>query len=389
MEKPQTKPRNPCFSSGPCAKRPGWSLNNLEQALLGRSHRSGQGQKKLKAVIDQHRELLGIPADYAIAVVPASDTGAMEMAMWSLLGARGVDVLAWENFGQEWVKDITAQLKLENVNKHIAGYGEIPDLAAVDFNNDVVFVWNGTTSGVRVPHGAWIPTDRAGLTICDATSAVFAYDLPWDRLDVVTWSWQKILGGEAAHGMLVLSPRAIKRLESYTPPWPLPKIFRITKNGKLFDEVFEGLTINTPSMLAVEDCLDALAWVKSLGGVSATIARSVANYNALQNWVMDSSWIEFLAADPNIRSMTSMTLKIVDPWFTSLPEEEQIAFINAFCKLLDQEDVAKDIKYYRSAPPGLRIWGGATVEAADIDALTAWLDWAFEQTKTAQQKKAA
>lgn len=390
MSKPQTKPRNPCFSSGPCAKRPGWSLDGLKNALLGRSHRSGPGKKRLKEVIERQRELLGIPADYHIGIVPASDTGAVEMALWNLLGARGVDVLAWESFGTDWLKDITQHLKLDNVTTHKAGYGELPDLSAVNFDNDVVFTWNGTTSGVRVPDGDWIATGRKGLTICDATSAVFAYDMPWDKLDVVTWSWQKVLGGEAAHGILVLSPRAVERLESYTPSWPLPKIFRIKKGDKLNEGIFEGLTINTPSMLAVEDCLDALYWVEKIGGVSATIKRSQENYNTIRDWVDNTPWIDFLADDPSIRSTTSITLKITDEWFAALSgEDEKMEVIGALCKTLEAEQVAYDIKNYRDAPAGLRIWGGATVENADMQVILPWIEWAYEAAREGHRKEKA
>lgn len=389
MNKPATKPTNPSFSSGPCAKRPGWSLDALSGAFLGRSHRSGPGKVKLKEVIETHRELLGVPADYKIAVVPASDTGAVEMAMWSMLGARGTDVLVWENFGKMWAIDAEKQLKLDDLRVMSAEYGEMIDLDAVDTDRDVIFTWNGTTSGVRVPHADWIKDNREGLTICDATSAVFAYDLPWEKLDVTTWSWQKVLGGEAAHGMLVLSPRAVERLETYKPPRGLPKIFRMVKDGALMDEVFEGLTINTPSMLAVEDCLDTLAWVKSLGGLSATIKRCQSNCAALAEWVAQTDWIDFLAADKDIRSTTSVCLKIVDPWFATLSDDEQTACINQMAKMLEAENAAFDIKAYRSAPSGLRIWCGATVETADIKALTPWLDWAFAEIKIEKGAQAA
>ena len=388
MDKPLQKPQNPNFSSGPCAKRPGWTTDCLKTALSGRSHRSGPGKERLKKVIDLQRELLGIPDDYRIGIVPASDTGAIEMALWSMLGARGVDVLVWESFSSDWQKDVTDHLKLD-ATVHKVGYGELPDLGKVNFDNDVVFVWNGTTSGVRAPDGEWIAPDRKGLTFCDATSAVFAYDLPWDRLDVVTWSWQKVLGGEAGHGMLVLSPRAVERLESYVPDRPLPKIFRMTQKGKINEGIFEGLTINTPSMLAVEDCLDALNWAKSVGGLKATIKRSQDNLAALERWAARTPWIDFLAADPAARSTTSICLKITDPWFESLSDDGRASFIGALCKLLDKEDVAKDIKGYKNAPPGLRIWGGATVETADIEALTPWLEWAFEMAREEEQKKAA
>lgn len=393
MKKPIEKPQNPNFSSGPCSKRPGWTLDNLKNALTGRSHRSGLGKKRLKAVIDQHRALLSIPDDYYIGIVPGSDTGAIEMAMWSMLGQRPVDVLAWESFSGDWQKDIVNHLKLE-ANIHKADYGDLPDLAQVNFDNDVVFVWNGTTSGVRVPHGKWIYSDRKGLTFCDATSAVFAYDMPWDKLDVTTWSWQKVLGGEAGQGMLVLSPRAVARLESYVPEnRPLPKIFRLTKNGKNGAElnavIFKGLTINTPSMLAVEDCLDALGWIETLGGVSSTIKRSQDNFTAVEKWVNQTDWVEFLGSDPEARSTTAICLKITDPWFAELSLDDQTDFVAGLCKTLDEEEAAFDIKHYRDAPPGLRIWGGATIETSDIEALLPWLEWVFQSSKAENQKKAA
>ncbi len=377
IQQPQTRPANPCFSSGPCAKRPGWSPDTLKHAVLGRSHRSKPGKARLAAVIDQTRAILGIPDDYHIGIVPASDTGAVEMAMWSMLGARGVDLLAWESFGKDWVTDVVKQLKLEDARAIEADYGALPDLGSVDFSRDVVFTWNGTTSGVRVPDGDWIAADREGVVICDATSAVFAMPLPWDKLDAVTWSWQKVLGGEAQHGMLVLSPRAVERLESYTPPWPLPKLFRMTKGGTLNEGIFQGATINTPSMLAVEDCLDALGWAREIGGLPAMIARSEANLEIVANWVEQTDWVDFLAETPQTRSSTSICLKIIDPAVTALDAEGQAAFAKAMTKLLDAEGVAYDIDAYRAAPPGLRIWGGATVEPTDMEALLPWLDWAF------------
>jgi phosphoserine aminotransferase len=389
MNKPEKRPVNPCFSSGPCAKRPGWSLDNLSDAFLGRSHRAAPGKEKLKSVIEKHRALLGIPADYKIAIVPASDTGAIEMAMWSMLGERGVDVMGWEVFGNEWLKDITTQLKLADVRTFKAGFGELPDLSQIDTDRDVVFTWNGTTSGVCVPHANWIKSDRQGLTFCDATSAVFAYDMPWDLLDVTTWSWQKVLGGEAAHGMIVLSPRAVARLESFKADRPLPKIFRMTSGGKLIKGLFEGETINTPSMLAVEDCLDALNWVEQLGGYKATIARSQANFKTLKDWVQKTPWIEFLPADEAICSTTSPCLKITDSYVQSLDDESRVAFVKAMTKLLEKDGIAYDTAGHRDAPAGLRIWTGATVEASDIAALTPWLDWAFETAKSEAQKKAA
>lgn len=389
MQRPSIKPKNPCFSSGPCAKRPGWSLESLSGALLGRSHRAGPLKSQLKDSIDQQKEILGIPDDYYVGILPGSDTGAFECAMWSMLGARDVDVLAWESFSEGWLKDITNELKLENVNSYKAEYGEIPDLSKVNKANDIVFVWNGTTSGVRVPNGDWIPADREGLTFCDATSAVFAYDLPWDKLDVTTWSWQKVLGGEAAHGMIVLSPRAVERLESYTPDRPMPKIFRLTKKGKLNEGIFKGETINTPSMIAIADVLDSLGWVKNIGGLRTTIARSEENCKALANWVARTSWVDFLATSEDIRSTTSVCLKIVDDWFTSLPEEEKTPFIKSMCKILDEEKVAYDIAGYRDAPAGLRIWCGATVQGGDIEALCPWLDWAYEMAKGQELRKTA
>lgn len=389
MNKPSVKPKNPCFSSGPCAKRPGWSLDALSNAMLGRSHRAGPLKAQLKDCIDKQKELLGIPDDYLVGIVPGSDTGAFEMAMWTMLGARGVDVFAWESFSSGWLSDITKQLKLENVNTYEAGYGEIADLSKANPANDIVFAWNGTTSGVRVPNGDWISSSREGLTFCDATSAVFAYDLPWDKLDVTTWSWQKVLGGEAAHGMLVLSPRAVERLESYTPSIPMPKIFRLTKKGELIKGIFSGETINTPSMLAVADCLDALNWVKNIGGLRTTIARSEENYKAIANWVAKSDWAAFLAEDPAIRSTTSVCLKVVDPWFEALADDAKMPFIKAMTKILDTEGAAYDIAGYRDAPAGLRIWCGATVSGDDIEALMPWLDWAFEVAKSQAASKAA
>ncbi len=387
--KPTNKPSSPYFSSGPCAKRPGWSFEALKGALLGRSHRAGPLKKRLQAVIEGHRKLLAIPADYKIAIVPASDTGAVEMAMWSMLGARGVDLLAWESFGTEWLKDVTKELKLKDVREFTADYGQIPDLSKVDTDRDVVFAWNGTTSGVRVPHADWIKDDRQGLVICDATSAVCAYDLPWAKLDVITWSWQKVLGGEAAHGMLVLSPRAVARLESYKPAWPLPKIFRMTKGGKLTEDLFEGATINTPSMLCVEDCLDALKWADGIGGLPALIKRCDDNFKVMDAWVAQSDWIAFLADVPAVRSTTSVCFKVKDPWFLAQSKEAQEALLKALAKMLDDENVAKDIGSYRDAPAGLRIWGGATVERADIAALLPWIDFAYTLLKEQNQKVAA
>lgn len=380
--KPGIKPANPKFSSGPTTKRPDWSLSNLDTESLGRSHRAKQPKALLKKVIDDSKDLLGIPEDYLVAIVPASDTGAFEMAMWTMLGARGVDVLSWESFGAGWASDISSQLKLDDVRLMDAPYGELPNLSEVDAaNRDVIFTWNGTTSGVRVPDADWIPDDRQGLTFCDGTSAVFAMDLPWNKLDVVTWSWQKVLGGEAAHGMLALSPRAVERLESYTPPWPLPKIFRLVKKGKVGLDLFEGATINTPSMLAVVDQLDALTWAESIGGLKGLIARSENNLKTISDWVANTDWVDFLARDSKTISSTSICLSIVDTWFSEKSEDDQRALIKSMVALLDSEGVALDIGGYRDAPPGLRIWGGGTVESTDIEALLPWLDWAFNSLK--------
>ncbi len=375
--RPSLLPARPYFSSGPCAKRPSWTHEVLHDAVLGRSHRSEVGHDRLRALLTLSRDLLGLPEDYRIAVVPGSDTGAVEMALWSLLGARGVDCLAWESFGLGWVEDIRSALKIEDLRVFKADYGELPDLAQVDWRRDVVFTWNGTTSGVCVPDGAWITDDREGLAICDATSAVFAMDLPWPKLDVATYSWQKVLGGEAAHGMLILSPRAVARLESHTPPWPIPKVFRLTKKGRLTEDLFTGATINTPSLLCVEDHLDALRWARSLGGLQALIARSSANLAVIGQWVQRTPWVDFLAADPRTRSSTSVCLKIVDPWFTAQSLEERWAIVRALCARLEEEQAAYDIAAYRDAPPGLRIWCGATVEREDVERLLPWLDWAY------------
>jgi phosphoserine aminotransferase len=378
---PAVRPARPFFSSGPCAKRPGWTSEVLDTALLGRSHRSAPGKAKLKDAIDRTKALLGVPAEYRCAIVPASDTGAMEIALWSLLGQRPVDCFAWESFGEEWVTDTVKQLKLKDARVFKAPYGEIADLSQADPKHDVVFTWNGTTSGVRVPNADWIASGREGLTVCDATSAAFAMELAWDKLDVTTFSWQKVLGGEAAHGMMVLSPRAVARLENYTPPWPLPKLFRLTKSGKLNEAVFAGETINTPSMLVVEDYLDTLGWAEGLGGRAALQARVAANAAALSRWVAESDWIDHLAADPAIRSTTSPCLKIVDPAFTRLSEDARYAAIQKLADLLEAEAVAFDVAGHRNAPPGLRVWCGATVETKDIEALGPWLDWAWQQVK--------
>lgn len=388
ISKPDMRPANPRFSSGPCAKRPGWSLEALNDAALGRSHRAKVGKTKLQQAIDDTRDILGVPADYRIGIVPASDTGAVEMAMWSLLGARGTDVLAWESFGAGWVTDAVKQLQLKDVRTFEAPYGEIVDLAEVDFDRDVVFTWNGTTSGVKLPNGDAIPANRQGLTICDATSAAFAQDLPWDKLDVVTFSWQKVMGGEAAHGMLILSPRAVERLLTYKPAWPLPKIFRMTSGGKLIEGIFKGETINTPSMLCVEDYLDALAWGKEIGGLEALKARADANLKVIEDFVAANDWIGFLAKRPEIRSNTSVCLTFTDKDLVAESEDAQNAFAKGVATLLEKEGVALDIGAYRDAPAGLRIWCGATVEASDLEALMPWLAWAYDQQK-AELKKAA
>ena len=385
---PGVRPAVPHFSSGPCAKRPGWSRQTLKDAFLGRSHRAKGGKAKLKQAIELTREVLEVPADFLIGIVPASDTGAVEMAMWSMLGARPVTVIAWESFGEGWVTDVAKQLKLKDVITVKASYGALPDLSKVDPGSDIVFTWNGTTSGVRVPDADWISATRAGITICDATSAAFAQPLDWAKLDVVTFSWQKALGGEAAHGMLILSPRAVARLESYTPPWPLPKIFRMTKGGKVNRGIFEGETINTPSMLCVEDYLDTLEWAKSVGGLPALRARADANARVIADWIERAKWIDFLARDPALRSNTSICLKVVDPAVTRLAPEAQAAFVKGLAAALEKEGVAYDIDAYRDAPPGLRIWCGSTVERADVEALTQWLDWAYAQAKDALAKAA-
>ncbi|HEY9852563.1 MAG TPA: phosphoserine transaminase [Leptolyngbyaceae cyanobacterium] len=382
LTNPTTKPSIPHFSSGPCAKPPGWSAANLQSACVGRSHRSEDGKVRIAEVIERSKQILGVPADYRLGIVPASDTGAVEMALWSLLGQRPVDILAWESFGQEWVKDVVDELKLPDLRLMKAPYGSLPDLSQVDFSHDVVFLWNGTTSGVRVPNGDWIDDNRQGLTICDATSAVFAMDIPWQKIDVLTYSWQKVLGGEAQHGVIVLSPRAVERLETYEPAWPIPKIFRLSQKGKLIEGIFKGDTINTPSMLCVEDALYGLKWAESVGGLSGLIGRSEANLNTIAKWVAQSNWADFLAEKPETRSCTSICLKIVDTAFTSLSPEDQAKFAKKLAKLLEKQQVAYDIAPYRAAPPGLRIWGGATVETSDIEALLPWLDWAYATVKS-------
>ncbi len=387
MTRPTMRPAAPQFSSGPCAKRPGWTIASLTNAPLGRSHRAAIGKARLADVINRSRDLLGIPADYRIGIMPASDTGAIEAALWSLLGPRPVDVLAWDSFGLDWATDVTDELQLTaHVQK--APYGALPDLKVVDWSHDVVFTWNGTTSGVRVPDGTWIAADRSGLAICDATSAVFAMDLPWEKLDVVTWSWQKVLGGEAAHGMIALSPRAIARLAEHRPTWPVPKVFRLAKNGKVAEGIFKGETINTPSMLCVEDQIDALRWAEGIGGLKALIERCNRNFAVIDAWVATSNWADFLAVEPATRSTTSVCLKIVELHVTRLPVAEQATIASAVAKLLDSEGIALDIGSYRDAPPGLRIWCGATIEEADLIALLPWLDWAFDSVMATQQKTA-
>jgi phosphoserine aminotransferase len=386
--KPTTQPNNPLFSSGPCTKRPGWTPSALVDASLGRSHRSAEGKGKLAEVIDRSKALLGMPNDWRLAVVPGSDTGAVEMALWSMLGARGVDSLVWESFGKTWATDLKSHLKLDNARIIDAPYGKIADLSAADWSNDVVFCWNGTTSGVRVPNGDWIADDREGLAICDATSAAFAMDLPWNKLDVVTWSWQKAMGGEAAHGMLALSPRAVERLENYTPAWPLPKVFRMTKGGKLIEGLFRGETLNTPSMLCVEDALDALKWMEAAGGGAAMVARSDASLTAVADWVATTSWVDFLPESTDIRSSTSICLKYVEPEIASLPVDDLRAFSKALAGRLEAEGIAFDTNNHRDAPPSLRIWGGATVDPDDMAALLPWLDWSYHETKSTLAKAA-
>ena len=381
LTKPETSPANPDFSSGPCAKRPGYDLTHLNNAVLGRSHRSKPGKSRLLEAITRTRDVLNVPEGWHIGIVPASDTGAYEMAMWSLLGERGLDILGWESFGKGWITDAVKQLKLDDIRVMEAAYGDLPDLSEVDFSRDVAFTWNGTTSGVKVPNGDWIADDRTGLTLCDATSAAFAMDLPWEKLDVTTFSWQKVMGSEAAHGMLILSPRAVERLESYTPPWPLPKIFRLTKGGKLIEGIFKGETINTPSMLAVEDYVDALKWAEDIGGLPTLLQRSADNLAVLSDWVVLTDWVDFLCAEEAYRSNTSICLKIVDSDVVAMDEDAQAAFAKRIATLLDAEGAAYDIGAYRDAPPGLRIWGGATVETADLEILTQWLDWAFAAAK--------
>lgn len=380
--KPTSRPTNANFSSGPCSKRPGWSSSALEGSLVGRSHRSKEGKSRIQGSMELTAKILGLPDDYRIGIVPASDTGAVEMCLWSLLGAKGVDMFGWESFGKGWITDVMKQLKLDDVREFTADYGQLPDLSQANPNRDIVFTWNGTTSGVCVSNADWISDDREGLTICDATSAVFAMDMPWDKLDVVTYSWQKVLGGEAAHGVLILSPRAVERLESYTPSWPMPKVFRMTKNGKLNEGIFKGSTINTPSMICVEDYIDALEWAESVGGLQGLISRSKSNLSAISEWVSRTDWVEFLAEDESNRSCTSICLKVVAPWFTALDKDEQSKAAKKLAALLDEEGVAYDIGAYRDAPAGLRIWGGATIEASDLKIVCEWLDWAYGQVES-------
>ncbi len=384
--RPKQRPNRPHFSSGPCAKRPGWNSSALDAALVGRSHRAAPAKARIQEVSDRSRAILGLPEDWRLGLVPASDTGAVEMILWSVLGARGVDMLAWESFGSGWVADVAKQLQIEDHRVIEADYGQLPDLSSVNFDRDVVFTWNGTTSGVCVPNADWISSDREGLTICDATSAAFAMDLEWDKLDVVTWSWQKALGGEAGHGMLALSPRAVERLESYTPPWPMPKIFRLTKAGKLNQSIFEGSTINTPSMLCVEDAIDGLDWAESVGGLEGLIARSRANLAVVTHWVDGSAWTDFLAENPATRSSTSICLRIIDEWARERDAKEVAATVKAAGKSLDSAGIAYDIGSYRDAPAGLRLWGGATVETSDLEALLPWLDWAWSEAKSGAKR---
>ena len=381
MEKPTIKPVNTNFSSGPCAKRPGWNINVLKNSPIGRSHRSKECKEKLNQAITKSKQLLNLPENYLLGIMPGSNTGSLEAALWSLLGLKGVDILAWENFGKDWVTDVIDQLKIENVNSHLAEYGKLPDLTKVNFENDVIFTWNGTTSGVKVPNADWIPNERKGLTICDATSGIFAMDIDYSKLDVITWSWQKVLGGEASHGMLALSPRAVERLENHLPSWPIPKLFRIANKKKLIKGIFEGSTINTPSMICVEDVLDALQWVDSIGGSNELVKISNENLNLVENWVSKSEWIKFMCEDKNSRSSTSITLSIKDNWFNEFKEEEQREKIKKIVSILKKEAVANDINGYAKAPPSLRIWGGATVQNSDMKALLPWIDWAYNMVK--------
>jgi len=381
IKKPTTKPKNPNFSSGPCAKRPGWNIQNLKTDSLGRSHRAKLPKQRLVEVINLSKELLNIPSDYKVGIIAGSDTGAIESAMWSLLGKTGVEVLAWESFGSDWVKDIKEQLKIKNLTIHQSDYGDLPDFQKINFDNDIVFNWNGTTSGVCLPNADWISDNRKGLTICDATSAVFAMDMDWHKLDVITWSWQKVLGGEAAHGMIALSPKALERLSEYQPTWPIPKIFRLANNMKVIEGIFNGETINTPSMLCVEDAIDALNWIQSIGGSRGSIDKSQSNLQVVKTWVESKDWIDFLAKDSSTLSSTSICLKITDPWFLGLSVDQQQLKIKEINSLLDKEQVAFDINAYRTAPPGFRIWGGATVESSDIETLLPWIEWGYQSIK--------
>jgi len=382
MELPDIKPINPNFSSGPCTKRPNWAIKDLENALLGRSHRAGECKKKLKEVIDKSKSILGLPNDYLVGIMPASDTGALESAMWCLLGSRGVDILAWENFGKDWVLDVVDELKIHNKNIHLAPYGELPDLSKINFSRDVIFTWNGTTSGIKLPNGDWIPDNREGLTICDATSAVFAMEIDYKKCDVITWSWQKVLGGEAAHGMIALSPRAVERLQNYQPSWPVPKIFRMASNKKFISSIFEGSTINTPSMLCVEDAINALNWANEIGGLQSLIQRSNKSLKNIEEWVDKNNWVEFLSKDPNTRSNTSITFKINENWFEKKEEKIQREIMKEIVNLLIKENVAYDINGYPKAPPSFRIWGGGTVEPDDIKKLLPWINWAYSKVRS-------
>ena len=381
MEKPYKKPNNPNFSSGPCAKRPGWRIENLINANTGRSHRSGEAKLKLKLVIDKSKKLLNLPDDYVVGIMPGSDTGALEASIWSLLGERGVDILAWENFGKDWIQDVVKQLQISNLNVHDVDYGQFPDVTKVNFQNDVIFTWNGTTSGVKVPNAEWIPENREGLTICDATSGIFAMEMDYKKCDVITWSWQKVLGGEAAHGMIALSPRAVKRLETHTPPWPVPKLFRLANKQKLIKGIFDGSTINTPSMICTEDVIDALNWVDSVGGIDELVKISNVNLNIVEQWIDKSEWFEFMCKEKDKRSSTSITILIKDEWFTKFNEEDQRGVLKKVFDMLDKEGVARDINGYPKAPPSIRIWGGSTVQNSDIKALLPWIDWAYNSVK--------
>ena len=381
IKKPTTKPKNPNFSSGPCAKRPGWNIQNLKTDSLGRSHRAKLPKQRLVEVINLSKQLLKIPADYKVGIIAGSDTGAIEAAMWSLLGKTGVEVLAWESFGSDWVKDIKEQLKIKNLTIHQSDYGDLPDFQKINFDNDIVFNWNGTTSGVCLPNADWITDNRKGLTICDATSAVFAMEMDWHKLDVITWSWQKVLGGEAAHGMIALSPKSLERLSEYQPTWPIPKIFRLANNKKVIEGIFKGETINTPSMLCVEDAIDALNWIQSIGGSKGSIDKSQSNLQVVKTWIESKDWIDFLAKDSSTLSSTSICLKITDPWFLGLSADQQQLKIKEINSLLDKEQVAFDINAYRTAPPGFRIWGGATVESSDIETLLPWIEWGYQSIK--------